>query len=75
MSNFTIEIQIPSGKLIDVTPNNAMPIIRGLLDGTEYIPELVTSLSIKAKTPEGKKVEILLSPVDGFQPIIDISDK
>jgi hypothetical protein len=71
MSNFKVEIQIPSGKLIDVTPNNGMSIIKGLLDGTDYVPELVTTRYLTAKTTDGKTIQILLSPVDGFQPIVE----
>ena len=71
MSNFKIEIQIPSGALIDVTPTNAMPIIRGLLEGTDFVSELVTTLQITVKTENNQTFQILLSPVDGFEPIIE----
>ncbi|HQU84007.1 MAG TPA: hypothetical protein PKY59_12810 [Pyrinomonadaceae bacterium] len=74
MSNLKIEIQIPSGASIDVTPTNAMPIIRGLLDGTEYIPELVTNLRLTIKTNENKTIQLFLSPVDGFEPVIETLD-
>ncbi len=71
MDNFKVEISIPSGELIDVTPNNGMSIIKGLLEGTDYVPELVTTLYLTAKTTDGKTIQILLSPVDGFQPIVE----
>ena len=74
MSNFKIEIQIPSGALIDVTPTNAMPIIRGLLHGTNYVPELVTTLWISVKTEDNRTIQVLLSPIDDFKPIVDSVD-
>lgn len=70
MSNFKVEIQIPSGALIDVTPTNAMPLIRGLLNESDYIPELVTNLRLTVKTDENKTVQIFLSPVDEFEPVV-----
>lgn len=75
MENFKAEIQLPTGKNIDVTPKNGMPIVRGLLEETNYAPELVTSLWIKARLPDGKIIQIILPTVDEFQPVIEILDK
>lgn len=74
MDNVKIEIAIPSGARIDVTPDNAMPIIRGLLEGKEYVPELVTTLYLIVKTSDNKTIQILLSPTSDFPAVVDILD-
>ena len=75
MKDFKAKIQIPSGESIDVTPQNGMPIVRGLLEGTDYVPELVTSLWFEAKSSDGRIVKIILPTIDGLEPVVDILEK
>ena len=63
---------MPSGGFVDVTPDNAMPLIRGLTEGTDLVPELVTSLWLNFTGPNGESIEVVLPPVAGLDASISI---
>jgi hypothetical protein len=73
MNNFSARLQLPSGGFVDVSPESAMPLIKGLTEGTDFVPELVTSLWLTVSGPNGEKVEIVLSPIAGLPPSVSIS--
>lgn len=72
MKTFQAKIQLPSGGFVDVTPESAIPLIRGLTEGTELVPELVTSLWFNLTGPNGESIEVVLSPVAGLDASVSI---
>ena len=72
MKAFQARIQLPSGGFVDVTPDSGMPLTRGLTDGTDLVPELVTSLWLNFIGPNGESIEVVLPPVAGLDVSISI---
>ena len=72
MKAFRARIQLPSGEFVDLTPDSAMPLIRGLTEGTDLVPELVTSLWLDLAGPNGEMIEVVLPSVAGLDVSVTI---
>lgn len=49
-----------------------MPIIRGLTEGTDLVPELVTSLWFNLTGPNGESIEVVLPSVAGLDASVSV---
>ncbi|MBI3878636.1 MAG: hypothetical protein HY301_01035 [Verrucomicrobia bacterium] len=73
MKNLRFLIQLPSGEKRELPIKGGSEVVSRLVAGSQYVPELVTSLFVEAETLDGKRVLIVIPPRDDFDAVVEVS--